>query len=221
MKPSADRLQLHPGKTLTQYIRTHFESWKHFASNELDLAINPHDILLISGTVKTDDWGLGAFLRYESGGAINFEANAGPAAQAAFNVTVTQKHGEIAEHRSKPVGASLSPPLSAISDETVDTLMDPSSSSLSLKRTQSGPRKDQCLFIHYYKMKKRLFFSKVIKAAAGPDELDPGSGSEGEDGMSVGSGSDDVTREYGTEKVGNHDRCHIGRADLLCRCLTP
>ena len=32
---------------------------------------------------------------------------------------------------------------------------------------------DQCIFLHYYKLKSRTFRRpKVIKAAAGPDELD-------------------------------------------------
>ncbi len=64
---------MHPNKTLAHYFRTRFDSWRHFAQDQLDLDISPHNIMFVYGTVKTDDWGLGAFLRYESGGAINFE----------------------------------------------------------------------------------------------------------------------------------------------------
>ena len=45
---------------------------------------------------------------------------------------------------------------------------------------------DQCLFVRYYKMKRRLLGREPMQAAAGPHQLPPGPDNSGTDAMSPG-----------------------------------
>ena len=45
---------------------------------------------------------------------------------------------------------------------------------------------DQCLFVRYYKMKRRLLGREPMQAAAGPHQLPPGPDNSGPDAMSPG-----------------------------------
>ncbi|EJF60302.1 hypothetical protein DICSQDRAFT_171262 [Dichomitus squalens LYAD-421 SS1] len=50
----------------------------------------------------------------------------------------------------------------------------------------TGPQeRNQCIFINYFAVKKRLFFPRVVRAAAGPHELPPGAPGPGEQGPSA------------------------------------
>ncbi|KAI0820693.1 WD40-repeat-containing domain protein [Trametes gibbosa] len=201
VKPAADRWQMHPSKGLVQYIRTNFDSWYHFATDVCDLEIDRDEIIFVSGVVKTADWGLGAFLRQGSGGEVSFQTNLGPFAQGSFNFSRAHKSAGVAEWRTKPDGASMSPQPSVFSESTTETLVGSSSMALTLQRTHSGPRKDQCLFLHYYKMKRRLWLNKVIKAAAGPDRPGSDSGNDDGDQMLEDSDIEDVVEEPGIVKT--------------------
>ncbi|KAI0365467.1 WD40 repeat-like protein [Pilatotrama ljubarskyi] len=207
VQPEADQLEMHPSKKLTQYIRTSLDSWYHFATDVLDLDIAREDILFISGAVKTDNWALGAFLRRGSACQISFQANAGSFAQGSFNISKVHEHTVEPEWRTKPDGASLSPSPSSASLATSPTAVDQSSSrmsitSLTLKKTPTGPKKDQTLFVNYYKMKRRFFRSRIVKAAAGYADLEHGGEGDGEGELMVGGGSDsDVSiGEFGVDK---------------------
>ena len=50
-------------------------------------------------------------------------------------------------------------------------------------------KKDQCLFLHMYKIKRHIWWRRIIKAAAGPDELDPDDPEEGDDSAITGEDS--------------------------------
>ncbi|KAI0640643.1 WD40-repeat-containing domain protein [Trametes meyenii] len=196
VQPSADRAQMHPARSFVQYMRTTHESWYRFAVDNLDLDIQREELLFVAGVVKTDDWGLGAFLRHGSGGEVAFQTNLGPFAQGSFSFSRQSASTGLVDWRTKPASASLSPTLSMVSP-SVSTSEDTASvasssavshrSSITLKRTRSGPRKDQSLFLNYYKMKRRLWRNRVIKAAARSDERDHSPGSDGEGDVSMGS----------------------------------
>ncbi|KAI0666077.1 WD40 repeat-like protein [Trametes maxima] len=197
VQPSADRTQMHPARSFVQYMRATHESWYRFAVDDLDLDIQRERLLFVSGVVKTDDWGLGAFLRQGSGGEVAFQTNLGPFAQGSFSFSRQSANSGLADWRTKPTSASLSPTLSVASPSAASGSEDTASiasssaashrSSITLNRTQSGPRKDQSLFLNYYKMKRRLWRNRVIKAAGGPDEREHSGGSDGEGDISMGS----------------------------------
>ncbi|KAI0637495.1 WD40-repeat-containing domain protein [Trametes polyzona] len=187
VQPAADRRQMHPSKSLIRYIRSHIDDWYHFATDVKDVDISREDISFVSGVIKTADWGLGAFLRQGSGGEVSFQTNLGSFAQGSFTFSRSRKAEGVAEWRTKPEEASNSPVSSSAS--VAETLVEPGSS-LTLKRTQTGPKKDQCIFLSYYKMKRRLWRNRVVKAAAGDDERDSEFDSDGDE--DIANESDDL-----------------------------
>ncbi|KAI0352433.1 WD40 repeat-like protein [Trametes cingulata] len=210
VQPEADQLEMHPSKKLIRHIRTNMDSWYHFATDVCDLDIAREDILFISGAVKTDNWALGAFLHRGSACQISFQVSAGSIAQGSFNVSKVHEHMVEPEWRTKPEGASMSPSPSSASLATSPAAIDsdPSSShvsiaSLTLKKTPSGPNKDQTLFVNYYKMKRRFFMNRVMKAAAGPADLERGGGGDEEDDAMADGGSDSEMSigEFGVDKA--------------------
>ena len=61
---------------------------------------------------------------------------------------------------------------------------------------------NKCVFVRYYTIRKRLGIPRVIKAAAGPHNLDPGSPNSGEGSpleahSDSGSGSDTTSSPFG------------------------
>ncbi|KAI0333363.1 WD40 repeat-like protein [Cubamyces sp. BRFM 1775] len=206
VRPAADSYQMHQSRSFSRYMMTQIDEWYHFATDRLDLDLAREDIIFVSGTVKTEDWGLGAFTHQGSGGEISFQANVGPFAQGSFNFNRAHMVTSGAEWRTKP----LDRPSSVLSSPVVGLIAAPeseessssslaSASSLSLQRTQSGGRKDQSVFLHYYKLKTRWWRNKVIRAAAGPN--DPGHASEDEDleegtSLDMSSGGAGVEQAY-------------------------
>ncbi|KAI8984808.1 WD40 repeat-like protein [Trametes punicea] len=196
VKPGADSSVMHKSKGISSYIRTNIESWYHFATDALDLDISRHEICFVIGTVKTEDWGLGAFLREGSGCEITFQTNLGPFAQGSFSLNRANALSSGVEYRTKPLAdiasptpspVSLNAPAIAAASSGASPSMDASSSALSLQRTQSGSRKDQTVFLSYYKMKRQWWRTRVVRAAAGPDKLPHPPGSDDNDDFAVSS----------------------------------
>ena len=70
----------------------------------------------------------------------------------------------------------------------------------------AGQKKDQCLFINYYKVKRRIWgLLKTIKAAAGPDNREPED--DDEDEGSVILSEESVVEELEMEEVRNPGLC--------------
>ncbi|KZT13292.1 WD40 repeat-like protein [Laetiporus sulphureus 93-53] len=58
------------------------------------------------------------------------------------------------------------------------------------------PKRDQCVFVNYYKVKYRLgFWPRVLKAAAGDPDLPPGPDDDHNEGSASARNGDDVTDE--------------------------
>ena len=205
VRPAADSYQMHQSKSFSHYMMTQIDEWYHFATDRLDLDLAREDIIFVSGTVKTEDWGLGAFTHQGSGGEISFQASVGPFAQGSFNFNRAHMVTSGAEWRTKPLERApsvLSSPIAAIAAppeaSTASSSSLASASSLSLQRIQSGGKKDQSVFLHYYKLKTRWWRNKVIHAAAGPN--DPGHTSDDED-LEEGSSLDMASGGAGVEQV--------------------
>lgn len=197
---------MHPSKSLASYIRSNIEKWHEWNTTHNDLDIPMEELIFVSGTVKTNDWGLGAFLNNGRSCEAFVEAQAGPFAQASFNLKRTKGHMASIELRTRPGRSSdqdslRAPPSPLPSIESGEQGSDvrgslDSSSSLHL------PKKNQCLFIHYYKVKRRLwmFNMKTLRAAAGPDERDHDHTGDGGN-ISVLSDDLDVVEEPHSEQV--------------------
>ena len=137
------------------------------------------EIVFLSGMTRAHDWALGAFTQQGNLGEVFVQAQVGPLLQGSLAFSLRTEGRALAATRSKPksreesvVGVpSPSPgrPMLAADDAGSSTpdgrapSMEGSRSTLSL-----GSKKDQCLFVHFYKVRKRFWISRqVFSAAAG------------------------------------------------------
>nr|VWO96437.1 N/A [Ganoderma boninense] len=158
LKNDAHREDLHPCRDLTQYILLNHAGWHQFARNVCRLDLKSQDIIFVSGCVKTAEWALAAATDRARDGEIAFGGDFGPAGQASFSVSATREVSMSWEHRRDPHGT---------------------------QGEGSKPSKfDQCVFLHYYKVKHRPFFvPKVLRAATEEEHSSRSSTPNGSDYM--------------------------------------
>ena len=234
MSAPAAKTQMLPSHNLAPFIRHRIDGWHEHVQRQLDLQIARDQLIFVSGVVKTEDWGLGAFMSHAKGGEVAFSAQV-PFVQGTFSV---QSHcaqtGNI-QYRAKPLaddgGGDASPSPSPIRSPRPSISLDsegpgsgeeasalasseqpvggfaPGLAGTSLSSLATPPvKRDQTLFIHYYKMKARWWMKRIIKAAAGPDERDPDRSGDGEledmaDGLQVDSDEEEIVQEPPIDQV--------------------
>ncbi|KAI9059074.1 WD40 repeat-like protein, partial [Trametes sanguinea] len=185
VQPGANASILHPSKTMVQYIRASHESWYHYLSNVLARDIRRDEILFIHGVVKTADWAAGVFMNESSGGELSIGVPLGPVGQASLNFSHVRAVSGGADYRHRPSRppshtpsiTSGTPSIAASAQASVSSHARSSSvlttASLQSTPTEKGEPMDQAVFINYYKVKRRLWFNRAIRGAAGPDEQEP------------------------------------------------
>ena len=140
------REALHPCKDLVQYIACNHESWHRFAQDVFRLDLGESDILFVSGCIKTGAWALAAATHRAREGELVFGGTFGALSQATFSVAAKEQISMSIEHRSGP---------------------------RPLAGGANGSKRDQCVFLHYYKCKRRRVLGpKVIRAASEEPSFD-------------------------------------------------
>lgn len=193
----ADREVLHPSKSLIPYIKNNIENW-HRLANTLDLELKKEDLIFIAGTVKTNDWGVGAFLSNGHSCEAYVQTSAGPLAQASFKMKIVKGNYANTDWRTRPADddddeATASSSRLTVQSDTASSIGRPSLDSRS--STRSRTQKDQALFLNYYQMKKRIWRLKVMRAAAGPDKRDYDNTGDGADTAVLAESSDELEPE--------------------------
>ncbi|RPD58796.1 hypothetical protein L226DRAFT_539425 [Lentinus tigrinus ALCF2SS1-7] len=141
LKDDAAREALHPSKDLTLYIVRNHESWHRFALDVFRLDLGESDILFVSGCIKTGAWALAAATNRARDGELVFGGSFGVLSQATFSVSAMEKITIPVEHRSGPKRLAGD--------------------------AEPEDKRDQCVFLHYYKCKRRRVLGpKVIRAAS-------------------------------------------------------
>ena len=155
-------------------MRENYDSWLQFVNGQdgLGLGLEEQGILFVSGTTKTTNWGVAAF---QGNGSERKEgrisAQFTPYATANFSVSLANTSMPSSQYRYGPRHAQ---------ENRVPAF-------LTMLSEESQPRppelkRDQCLFIHYYKMRRRILLApRAIQAAAGPQDFMPGPKSPGMD----------------------------------------
>lgn len=174
LKEKAVLKELHETGNLIRYIRTNHSEWLEFITNELDYVLQREDIIFISGTVKTTEWAVGAFFNHEHEGSFDVTFNAGPWASSSAGFKISSNTSVNVQHREGPSLAIARGPNAPPITQGHET-----------EGFDAVPY-NQTVFLHYYKVKNRTFlWPKVLKAAAGPDDLPTDEGDEDEGGVAV------------------------------------
>ena len=167
---------------IVNYMRENFHHWLEFAnaSNSWGLDLNEQEILFVCGTLKTTHWAVAAFqgnvFRSKEGYVAG---DFGPTASAGFSVKISNEFLPANHYRTGPPRReSWADPTRRIS---YPGYPNPSDTAF------QGP--SQCLFIHYYKMKRRFWVMprEPMQAAAGPHHLPPGPDNSGLGAPMVGT----------------------------------
>lgn len=180
MRDGGDKTTVPCAQTITQYIRQHHDSWYAFATDPVKygLECKPEDIIMVRGFVKTSAWAVAAF---PDGGAsqreVAFSGTAGPFANAGFHFAQQQQRQVAFEHRVGPSrGKSRTPSIASgkarATEFPVPDVGDAAEG--------EAAERDQTVFLGYFKILRRKFWRKKIKAAGGYDSLPPGDDDESE-----------------------------------------
>ncbi|KAI0635543.1 hypothetical protein C8Q77DRAFT_1039062, partial [Trametes polyzona] len=149
-----------------EYMRKHLQQWHAFATDSLGHDLQESDIIFVSGFVKTTVWAEAAFSckstngeLYISGGALSCSGSS--LASGSFSASMCKCEQPTVFHRWGPLcrlprgNGPKSAGHAAERDEHLDER-----------------KSDQCIFLNFFKMKQRLFRSRVVmRAAAGPHHL--------------------------------------------------
>ncbi|TBU44308.1 hypothetical protein BD309DRAFT_42643 [Dichomitus squalens] len=135
------------------YMLEHISRWHEFANGDLGIGLQEKEILFVSGFIKTTEWAAAAFRSGGSNGELSISGGFLPLASVSgeFSVSMTRCDSPAVFYRSGPTRSETE----RLTSEDVAA-------------------SDQCIFLHYYKMKSRIIWP-TIRAAAGPHNLPPGS----------------------------------------------
>ena len=197
--------------TFEEYTKAHYDSWVAFArDNGYGNAIKP---VLVTGVDMTRDF---AMMSYANDDDSDLTAEFTTSAPGASAWGTWQTTGVIYTNCG-PQLCRPRPPAQA---------MDSASSGNHRTETVSDEY-NQCIFVRYFTVRKRLGIPRVIKAAAGPHDLGPGGshggGSPPEVQYSSDSSSDIVSSP--PDDDGDDDRSSItsvgSESDVVVHNTTP
>ncbi|EMD37750.1 response regulator receiver [Gelatoporia subvermispora B] len=159
----ATRMRLHEDRAVVEYMAQNFDTWYHFATETLRMDLHQSDIVFVRGWMKTSRWAVAAFAQGGQSGTLTFNINPAFPASASLNVSVAKDVTVSHQYRAGPFSQTSPAQYQSITQN-------PDNSSMSL--AESEYKCDQCIFLHYYKMRSRFWRPRVIKAAGGPRDFE-------------------------------------------------
>ena len=177
-QPPAVTTHVQAKRRIVTYMRKHFPNWLALANNRLELDLKEQDLFFVSGTTTTSKWSLSAFqdsaLREKEG---HVYCDLGDIANAKLSFSMSESVYHSPENNHGPVRRP-----EASAELRIEAPAHGGGPSGNTQFTPSKwPHHDQTIFIHYYKMKTRLLWKRVIRAAAGAHQL-PGKGDDEDEG---------------------------------------
>ncbi|RPD70204.1 WD40 repeat-like protein [Lentinus tigrinus ALCF2SS1-7] len=182
--PKSYSMDIESKRHVVNYIRANFTHWLAFA-DKFGLEKKDQDLFFVCGTTKTSRWARAAFRGQYKKKQGTITADFSSAAGLNLSVSISNQSLPTSSYGAGPTRRARSPTLSTVV-----------SASGSPDAEGADEPIDQCIFIHYYKVKRRIWGNKVMKAAAGPHDLpspDPDEGSV-DPVAEDDSGSDDEGR---------------------------
>ncbi|KAI0743145.1 hypothetical protein C8Q80DRAFT_1273690 [Daedaleopsis nitida] len=167
LDPPAVKDVISSRRRLVTHIREHFDTWLWFANETCGLGIEKEGLWFISGTTKTTKWANAAFEGEYHGKEGSIQCDFGNIANVNLSLRIENEILSSTFYNHGPRRREPSQTSSQIDD---------GSTSISSETC----RPDQCIFINYYKMKKRLWWTRKITAGAGPHELPPPDSDDGD-----------------------------------------
>ncbi|KZT00242.1 uncharacterized protein LAESUDRAFT_764782 [Laetiporus sulphureus 93-53] len=163
------REELHRSVSMGPYMKKNMNRWVSFAQTQLDLDITEDEIVWVCGHVKTSQWAVGAYLHQSKGAKISFSGDLGLPASASFSVHTSETALPSYEHRSGPKKRRTLTEVGKSQQTSHGPTRNTDREGSRRHRCKAPDDKpDQCIFIHFIKMKRRRFRGRKIVAMAEP-----------------------------------------------------
>lgn len=184
MQQSADRETIHRSRQLETHLHQNWKKWHIFVTDVLQVGIDIDEMIFISGTHKTANWAVASYVEAGRSSLFRFDASS-PMVSCAFSLLSSS-------------GVEMPPHQHWGPQRRTSSVTGSPSSQGSGDVDQNEIKKDQCVFINYYKMKRRrLFPPKVLRASAGYDRLSPRRDEDGRiGGIRASVDCDEESEEY-------------------------
>ena len=164
LQPPAVTVRFEASKHISAYIHKNLPGWLTFATEECGFDLDDDRLLFVCGTTKTSSCITASYrgVSRDIEGCVT--GGVGSLAQAHLSLKIGNEvdSSDRCQQRSAPAlpwdqrGHSLA--VTANDSQSIQT---------------EAPK--QCIFVNYFKMKRRLFKKIAMRAAAGPHELPDGS----------------------------------------------
>lgn len=170
-------VEVDSSKTFKQYILRNLEKWYDGIKDNVDITLE--DLVIIKGTIQSPQFKVVAIQSEQGARAAGVSAGVPNiikfGAHMSLSITGEQRHRE----RSLlfPGGGRSS--LSLEEGQHAEPLHTEhfrrsSDEAQPLRSSATSPQSTPSIFLRYFKIKKRLFIVKTLKANAGPHSLPPG-----------------------------------------------
>lgn len=145
-------------RAVQEYMLQNLEHWYLFATDRLGIDLRESDLIFVYGHIKTTVWAEAAFTSSSTNGELRISAGMPTlGASGIFSVELSNRQIPTIFHR-------WGPPERITAEREMAALV-------TLPSTNVEDTFDQCIFLNYFKMKRRFRMRMVIRAAAGPHEL--------------------------------------------------
>ncbi|EIN09929.1 hypothetical protein PUNSTDRAFT_133702 [Punctularia strigosozonata HHB-11173 SS5] len=183
LKPWANFYHSLQHETIKNYCLKYGESWYDFAKSQ-GFALDPGEIILVYGVVRTATWALAAFTENDTKMGAGVSLDTASFAGAGISLYRAWDERSSVEHRSGPPTKSHKRPSAEAhipwSLPSPPVSLRTPADSLSRNEVSAGKRPldedwnfDQTIFLRHYVVKPRMFRTpKVMRGAADPKNVD-------------------------------------------------
>ncbi|KAI0323503.1 hypothetical protein GY45DRAFT_1349778 [Cubamyces sp. BRFM 1775] len=137
LAPSGRTQNILSKKRIVDYMHANLDRWLEFANDRLGIGLKENQIILVSGTTKTNVWAVAAFAGKTRSKTGSIAGNLGSIGAVDFTLAISDAQLSMSHYRAGPTGR-----MSMIRADRPEAALD--------------PEYDQCIFIHYYKRKRRF-----------------------------------------------------------------
>ncbi|CCM01525.1 uncharacterized protein FIBRA_03581 [Fibroporia radiculosa] len=162
---------------MTDYIIKNYNDWYRLTTTRIGLTVDKGDIVFISGWVKASEWLIGTIVSGGHSAKLSIQAGTDSVANASFSISGTETHARCWIERRSAYSTKPEIDDAALGHDIGHDV----GNRKRQKKTKKGKQRaeeatptpvlNQCIFMHYYKVRRRFLIPQVIRAAAGPSEL--------------------------------------------------
>ncbi|KAI0673287.1 WD40 repeat-like protein [Trametes maxima] len=226
LSPKGEEIFIESRRHIVTHLRENLDKWERLANDTLGLELKQEDIYFVCGVTKTCRWAVAAFHGSQRGAEGSVSCDFGALASANFSVNISNvsipsgwyRNGppharrystqslpqQIGTYGAAPSVHGYSSGSASTSAESLPYWSGPGGAMMPPPPSARQEKADQCVFFHYYKMKRRWLLPRKIEAGAGPHQLPPDPGNADTDSDVLASEDGGLIEDRDIEMVPNY-----------------